>query len=361
VIRASLLLAAAVARAAAIDVTCGNDAGDAAKLNGAIQASAAGDAIAIHGRCLLTGTVALKGSRSYIGDSRTGTILRQADGADLPAVMASESWMENAKGTGTPMRVAHLTVDGNRARNRGTHGLLIRSWLTAIEDVQVRDAPGDGIRLVNTARDGETRLTSTQVNGRISGCFINNSGGNGIRVDDPGNAVTDWDLLDCWIAGSGESAVRLDNAAGWKIKGVHIYGVKQHAIYARRCYSTTIADNLIEGFGENGGEENTWYGIACTAQGGSASVITGNKVFRLNAKTAGAKFVFIGIPQVNYGTGMVNVVNNVIRGAGSELDIGLSYRVGGAEGLMVLSAMNNVQAVGTERVVDEKATLVAGQ
>src|ERR1035441_2314475 len=45
------------------------------------------------------------------------------------------------------------------------------------------------------------------------------------------------------------------NAAGWKVVGNHLYGVKQHAIYAHRCWGTTIADNYIEGLGEGGGDE----------------------------------------------------------------------------------------------------------
>jgi hypothetical protein len=346
--------------AGAVHVTCANAAEDAKTLNAAIAGSQPGDAIHIHGRCLVNETIVLLGDRSYIGDSRTGTVIRQADGANLQAVVASDSWMSNASGTGRPVRLAHLTIDGNRGANRGTHALVIRSWLTTIEDIQVRGAAGDGIQLTSLGRDGMTGLTSTQVNGRISNVFISGSNGHGLHVLDPGNAVTDWDLLDSWIANSGLSAIQMDNAAGWKILGNHVYGVRQHAIYAHRCWGTTIQNNYVEGFGSEGGGTSTWYGIACTVQGGTASVISDNKVFRLGAKSAAlqGRFVYIGVPQVNYGAGVLNVVNNVIRGAGGPNDIGLYYQAGKGDGLQLVSANNNVQSVAVKRAVGERVILV---
>lgn len=358
-LRLALALAAGpAAKAADVNATCLNASGDAKILNAAITGSQPGDAIHIHGKCLAEHTIILAGNRSYVGDSRTGTIIRQANGANLAALVASDSWDANAAGTGGPIRIAHMTLDGNRANNTGTSALVIRSWLTVVEDLQVRSAPADGIRLTNLSKDGKTRLTSTQVNGRISNCFITGSGANGIYVADPGNSLTDWDLLDSWIANSGESAIRMDNAAGWKVEGNHLYGVKQHAIYAHRCWGTTIADNYIEGFGESGGDE-TWYGIACTVQGGSASVIRDNKVFGSGATTKTGKLIYIGIPQVNSGVGVINVLNNVIRGGGTERETGLSYQVGQGAGLSILSGNNNVQSVGTGRTTGEKVTLAS--
>jgi parallel beta-helix repeat protein len=355
---AALVLLAGAAGAAVIDVQCVNVVEDTVALNSAISKSKAGDSVRIHGTCLVNATIILYGDRSYIGDSRTGTVIRQANGANLPALVASDSWDSNAPGTGRPIRIAHLGLDGNRANNANTSNLVIRSWLTVIEDLQVRNAPVDGIRLTNLGKDGKTGLTSTQVNGRISNCFIDRSGANGIHVLDTQNAVTYWDLLDSWIAGSGESSIYMDNAAGWKVSGNHLYGVQHHGIWAHRCWGTTIENNYIEGFGEAGGEGKTWYGIAATIQGGTGSVISGNKVFRQNAKAPTGAFVYVGVPKVSSGTGVLNVVNNVIRGAGTPRDTGLSYEAGVAAGLQVLSNNNNVQSVGTPRTLGPKVTLV---
>jgi len=344
--------------AAQVDVTCTGKTSDTAALNTAIGNSKFGDQIRIHGTCLVNGTIVLLGDRSYLGDSRTGTVIRQANGSNLPALLASDSWNADTTYTGDPIRIADLTLDGNSHSNSGTNTLVIRSWLTVIEDLQVENAPGDGIQITNMSKNG-VALTTTQVNGRISNCFVTNSGGTGIHIVDTTNSVTDWDLLDSWVAYSGQSAIYMDNAAGWKIRGNHVYGIGQHALFANACYATSIDSNYIEEFGDSGGD-STWYGIACTVQGGAASVISGNRVFMLQKEPSSGRFVYIGVPQVNYGTGELNVVGNTIRGAGQRADTGLEYQLNGGNGLEVVSSNNNVESVHTPRIVGVGVKLVTG-
>jgi hypothetical protein len=144
----------------------------------------------------------------------------------------------------------------------------------------------------------------------------------------------------------------------WKIRGNHLYGVKRNGIYANRCFSTSIDENLIEDFGDAG--EGTSYGIACTLQGDVASVISGNKVFMFHAEPSSGNFIYIGIPQVNYDAGELTVSGNAIRGSGGSRDTGLSYRLGNGKGLTVVSASNNVQGVALLRVVGAGVSLVDG-
>jgi hypothetical protein len=350
------LLTGGGAFGAQVDINCAKTVADTARLNNGIGNSHTGDQIRIHGNCLINGTIVLLGNRTYEGDSRTGTTISQASGANLTAMLASDSWNADTTFTGDPIHISHLTLDGNSHANSGTNALVIRSWLTVIEDLQVQNAPGDGIQITNLSKNGAA-LTGSQVNGRISNCFVTNSGGDGIHVVDTGNSVTDWDLLDSWVANSGQSAIYMDNAAGWKVRGNHLYGVQQHALFANACFATAIDGNYIEDFGDSGGG-NTWYGIACTVQGGAASVITGNKVFMLTNEAASGKFIYIGVPQVNYGVGEINVVGNTIRGAGNAADIGLSYELNGGKGLDLLSSNNNVQAVHETRKVGAGVKLV---
>ena len=358
VLLAAVLLARTAAFGAEVDINCVGKISDTARLNDAIGKSHSGDDIRIHGRCLIDGTIVLLGDRTYEGDSRTGTIIRQARGANLPAMLASDSWNSDWTYTGDPIRIAHLTLDGNSSANSGTNALVIRSWLTVIEDLQVEYAPADGIQITNLSKDG-VPLKTSQVNGHISNCFVTNSGADGVHIVDTGNSVTDWSLLDSWVANSGQSAIYMDNAAGWTVRGNHVYGIQQHAIFANNCWATSIDGNYVEEFGGAGGN-NTWYGVACTVNGGAASVMSDNKVFMFSKEPSAGSFVYVGVPQVNYGTGEINVVDNTILGAGSERDIGLSYQLNGGNGLDVLSSGNNVQKVHTERVVGKGVKLVAG-
>jgi hypothetical protein len=373
VVLISVLLTCAIALTAQVNVNCTNTTADAGKLNTAIENSQSGDLIQIHGTCLVNETIVLKGDRTYQGDSRTGTIIRQASGANLPALLASDSWRENWAYTGDPIRIAQMTIDGNSGANSGTNALVIRSWLTVVEDLVVQYAPADGIQITNLSENG-TPLgpNNTQVNGRISNVFVQYSGADGIHVvdvegdDNPktGNSVTDWSLLDSWIAYSGESGIYMDNAAGWTVRGNHLYNVKQHAIFAQRCWATSIDQNYIEDFGDKAsdkGSDNTRFGIACTAGSGAASVISGNKVFMFVGESSSNNYVYIGVPKVLYGTAQLNVVNNTILGADSMQDTGLSYEINNhGSGLNVLSSNNNVQGVQQPRAVGAGVTLVNG-
>jgi hypothetical protein len=219
------LLIGAAAFAAQVNLTCTNTSADAVKLNTAIENSRAGDRIQIHGTCLLNATIVLLGDRTYEGDSRTGTILRQAGGANLTALLASDRWSDDWTYTGDLIRIAQLTLDGNGCANSGTNALVIRSWLTVIEDLQVEDAPADGIQITNLSKNG-VRLQSSQVNGH-SNRLVTNCGAIGIHVVDDSTSVTDWSLLDSWAANSGESTIYLGDAAGWTVRGNHVYGVRQ--------------------------------------------------------------------------------------------------------------------------------------
>jgi hypothetical protein len=354
----ALFLLSAVAFGAQVNVNCGNTTADAARLNASIQNSHVGDLIQIHGTCLVNATVVMLGNRTYSGDSRTGTIIRQASGANLPALLASDSWDKDWSYTGAPIRIAHLTIDGNSGANSGTNALVIRSWLTVIEGLQVENAPADGIQITNLSKNS-TALQTSQVNGRISNVYVTNSGTDGIHIVDTGNSITDWSLLDSWVANSGQSAIYMDNGAGWTLRGNHVWGIKQHAIFANSCWATSIDGNYIEDFGGAGGA-NTWYGIACTVGGGAATVISQNKVFMFTKEPESGEFVFIGIPQVNYGTGIVNVEGNAILGSGGPRDIGLSYQINGGVGLEVLSNANNVRSMHTARSVGTGVKLVVG-
>lgn len=345
----------ATARAAIITVVCQNNTNDATRINNAIAASAAGDKIVIAGPALINRTIKLLGNRSYNGTGRS-TVLKQAKGANLVALMASDSYLDNSQYTGDPVTVRHFTFKGNRANNRrATVGIILRSWLSDVEDVTIENFGGDGIRLTNLSANN-TKLRNSQVNGRIVGNYVENCGGNGICVQDTGNSVTDWTLADNWVGNSGKNGILLENAAGWMVERNHIYGVPQDAISAHRLYGSTISDNYIEGFGEatNAG---VWYGIYATLQGNVASVIANNRVFNFGGESrTNSTYRYIGIANVNYSTGVVSVVGNSIFGAGTSRGVGLYYNKGSGAGLTVASTGNAVVNVHTPRFIGPGVT-----
>ncbi|MGI5272481.1 right-handed parallel beta-helix repeat-containing protein [Nonomuraea sp. CA-218870] len=339
-----MFAAAGPAGAARATATCTNSNGDAALIQSVINGSADGDEIVIDGPCMINSTITLRGNRSYRGDSPS-TLLKQGNGRNLDAVLASDSWVDNDAFTGEPIALRDLTIDANAANNPTSgDAVVIRSWRTTVEGLAIRNARAHGLRITNASRNGTT-LTNTMVNGNVRNLFVEDSGQHGIYVQDSGNAVTDWNLTDNWIASSGGDAIKLENSAGWTVERNHVYGVGGSGINASRLFATSISDNYVEDFAT--------HGIGVTVQGDAASTIVGNRVFQFS----GAGTTYLAIKQVNYGTGHVAVTGNAVRGNGS--GIGLSYQRGGNQ-LTVTSAGNAVTGVTTQRSVGAGVNLSAG-
>jgi hypothetical protein len=336
---------------AARTIKCQNNKGDSDLINKRIGASKTGDEIIFDGPCLITKTIKLVGDRAYRGESRTGTIIKQADGVNLDAIFASDSYLTNSTTTGLSISLRSMSIEGNREKNPGAHdSVVLRSWQTVLEDVQISDSQRHGIRVTSVSQNG-TGLSNTQVNGRIIGNQINNSGGNGLFVEDPGNSVTDWQFKDNYVADTGGDGVRMDNVAGWMITGNHIYGVRgDSALYAERMWGSSIGDNYIEGFQK--------FGIWVAVQGDpAASTISTNRIFDFDGHS-GNGGIFLHI-EGRYGRPNVAVTGNAIRGIGQ--GIGLDYQKGNADTMEIVSNGNSVTDVAIPRQVGPGVTVTTGQ
>ncbi|MBB5956949.1 hypothetical protein FHS29_003542 [Saccharothrix tamanrassetensis] len=324
------------------DLLCADDTGDDERINAATAASAPGDEIVLQGTCLIDGTIRLASDRTYRGLSRSGTVIRQAPGANLDAMLASDSYLDDVPWTGGPVTVRSLTLEADRDRNPGGRdGLVLRSWQSVVDDIAVRGATRHGIRVTNLSAN-RTELTNTQVNGRITGSHIAGSGGRGVHVEDTRNSVTDWQLLDNWVEGSGTDGIGLDNAAGWLIRGNHVYGVGGVALWAERLFGSSITDNYLEDF--------TAAGIRVSVQGEAASTISGNRVFKAN----GGAGTFLET-RVNYGVGNLVVTGNTIRGNGAGVGLDLQ-----GPNLVVASTGNLVTGVTVPRRIGAGVSVSAG-
>ncbi|WP_248964578.1 right-handed parallel beta-helix repeat-containing protein [Sphaerisporangium perillae] len=375
------------ASATRVDATCANTADDAKTMQAAIDSSKDGDEVVFKGPCLINATITLLDRRTYRGDAKAGTVIKQADGANLPAMLASESWVTDAEYSSDTVRIERLTLDGNRDNNTGTVGLMLRSWNARVYDVDIYGAPSDGIRISNPSKNG-TLLRNTMVNSVISDVDIEGAGGSGLKVVDPGNSVTDWTFQRSWIGFSGASAIESDNAAGWTFSDLHLYGTPKHAIDAHRCFGTSIQNNYIEDFGGEGAANQTYYGVRCDLQGEANTTISNNRIHRflpppdvlagygkarklgmappVRARTlTGAlpphtDFVYLALDEVNYGTGHASVTGNTILGQGTRRETGMLFEKGQGDGMSIASTGNLVDNVGNPRVTGSGVRLTRG-
>jgi parallel beta-helix repeat protein len=333
-------------------VACQDNQGDAARIQAAVDASTPGTVIQIGGTCLLTKGIVLAGDRTYAGGSTTGTVLKQ--GGPMSFVLASEAYVDNSTTTGDPVEIRDLTVacDGSG----GTDGIVLLNWQANVQRVDVHGCGGSGIVDTSVAQDG-TAITNTSVNSRFEDDFISNSGQYGFEVRDPVNAVTDGFFTDSQVAYSGADGIYLQNSEGWVIAGNHLYDDGGDGIDAARLYGTTISGNYVEDFAA-ARPSGTWYGITGTAQGGSGSIIAGNKVFNDNGERAGARHVYIAVTVANYGTGYLSVSGNVI-GTVARADQAFYFN-GAPQALVVASAANVVYGPGLPRTLGAGVTLSPG-
>lgn len=354
---AFLPLSAAVHR-----VTCLNNAGDAALIQSAINGSLPGDTIVIDGPATIGQTIKLLGNRIYQGESRDGTVLKQADSANLVAVLASASYLDNATAPGETITIKGLTIDGNRDNNLSstTPGIVIRNNNVFVNDVGIRKMSGDGIRISSPSANG-TNLSSNQSYGVIQNCFIDGLNGIGIRNLDSNNKSIGWMLIDNWIANCGQnsSAIHVDNGNNWTIDRNHLYMIGRHGIYVDRAYNASISDNYIENFGRHTAAD-TYSGLRVYNNEGSATSIEGNRIFNFHGGNRSTHtYLYLRVDGVRSGTATVAVYGNLIGGASATVpSTGLSYDRGAGAALTVNHKGNTVSNVMTPRWTASGVTLV---
>lgn len=375
------------ASASRVDATCDNTTDDAKTMQAAINSSKDGDEVVFKGPCLINATISLLDRRTYRGDGKEGTLIKQADGANLPAMLASESWVTDQELSSDTVRIERIMLDGNRDNNTGTVGLMLRAWNARVYDVDIFGAPSDGIRISNPSKNG-TLLRNTMVNSIISDVDVESSGGAGLRVVDPGNSVTDWTFQRSWVGFNDGSAIETDNAAGWTFSGLHLYGIPKHAIDAHRCFGTSIENNYIEDFGTEATTNQTYYGIRCDLQGDANTTIANNRIHRFlpppdelakfgkarkygmappvrahvltGPLPAGVNYVYLALDEVNYGTGHATVTGNSILGHGTKRETGMLFKKGHGDGMSIASSGNLIDEMSLPRIAGPGVRLTRG-
>lgn len=224
---------------------------DTQAIQHAIDVSPSGAIILFPPGTYLVRGLLLRGGRTYAGTNWTsnGTTIRLGDGAHAAAALMSADWADESTTVGRPVDLHDLHVDGNRAANPGSHGLLLMNWLCNLEHVSVQNCGGDGLHLASRNRAGDL-ITTTAVESYIRRCRVFDVGGSGV-VAEEGNKITDGFIVDTIVGKAGRHGVELAHAAGWVVSGNHVYAVGQHGFAMQFSWRTRIALNYIESFGRD--------------------------------------------------------------------------------------------------------------
>lgn len=352
---------------AVTQVTCSGQSGDSTTLSNAIAAVPEGGTLVIAGTCYLTQPLVLAAGKTYEGttgdggNDGVGTVLSQHFSGGY--LVANDAYAGNtaSDGTGLPLTVQDLAINCDSS---STNGLVVMAWQVNVTHLDVTDCESG---IVDTDLDAAGQAIPsghTSVNSRFDDNFLEEDADYGFYVDDTQNAVTDGFFDDNLVADSGETAVEIDNAAGWNIAGNHLYGDAQDGIYANRMWATTVSDNYIEDFGD-GQSSGSWYGILGTNQCGIGSAMDGNKIFNDGGeKITSVSYVYLAVSQNSSGcSGLLTVTGNVIYDqTAKSTATGMDFSGNGSAGSLTIgSAGNIIRGVATGRATSGTDVFIGGE
>jgi hypothetical protein len=290
-------------------------ADDAAAIQAAIDATPQGGTVWFPpGTYLVGATISLKLACSYVGSSMFGSVIKQAAGKNLVAVVADAGYLANATTSGRGVQVRDLTIDGNAAANTQGHGLVLMTFRSDLHHLTVQNTPGSGIVFSDKNRAG-TVISNSAVENRVTDCSVLNPKGYGVWVLDTNRSgrLTDGYLLNNIVQGAGGTyAMRIERSAGWFIESNHVYRNMQSGYFLGTAWCTYFGFNETDKFGQRGGA-GPYYGVDVSylLSSGRPSLLIGNECATPEGNFTGSSYVYFRIAGDASGTSRATVVGNV--------------------------------------------------
>lgn len=288
---------------------------DAAAINRAIGATPYGGTVWFPAGTYSVGsTIRLEQGRRYVGGNAFGSIIQQAPGANLSAVVASAGYVKAAKALDDGVTIEDLMIQGASDRNTRGHCLVLMTWRSFVNNVMIAGAPESGIVLSDV--NGAGRLPQgSAIENRIENCSVEFCKQYGIWVMDHNfsGKVTDGYLLNNVVESNlGPYGIRIDRAAGWFIENNHVYDSLQSAYRLNQAWCTYFAFNEVDTFGLAGdagryrGFEVNWLLVD-----GRPSVMLGNISATASQRYPHSQFIHYDIRGNNPGVARVTLIANI--------------------------------------------------
>ena len=338
----------------------GNDrTDDTSSIQDAINASTAGSVIyfpSTVSNIYQVSTIKLIGNRSYVGPSYANVMIKQKDSANSEAVLIADAYKDNHSTVGTPILMKNLVIDGNKANNTGTIGILLMNWSSIIRNVEVYRCPGVGIKFVDKNSAG-TLISNTAAENRIEGCRVSDCDGIGIHIADTGNKISDGFMIGNLVTG-GTTGIEIDRGSGWLVDGNHVYSVDENGILVSYCYGTRIVNNYVSEYGLSTSADY-YQGIKAHLSSGDVTVVANNNIW-CSEDNASSTYYHL---QVN-GAGSVatyaTCLGNAVYGGNTAAGTGLVYSTGAAGTLDIASSLNLAINCNAEKIIGGTVTVVTG-
>jgi hypothetical protein len=215
------------------------------------------------GTYVVSKTLVLKPGTTYRGSNPSSSVIRQAAGANLVALMADENFARGHHQTSSDIQIEDLGIDGNSAHNKRGHGLLLMTDRCLVRHVLVSFTSQAGI--VFTDQNAHGTVVGNKAEGnRVEDCTIIQPGTYGIWVVDThaSGRQTDGYILNNFVQSPhGEFAMRIERAAGWFIANNRVSYCSHNGIFLGHVSGTYFYCNEVDKFGLTANPPQSYYGV----------------------------------------------------------------------------------------------------
>ena len=280
-----------------------------------------------------------------------GAMIRQANGANLDAVLASPGWYSNV--SISPMdpgiQIENLGVDGNYLNQSSGmgYGIATCGWRNEVNHCWVINTRSHGIYHSDATKNGTA--TGHAANGfRAANNIFDVNQGDAFHSNSVSGLVTDGWFLNNEIQNPAGNGAYFGCIAGWTIDGNHPYGVGLDNIVGVGSNAAVISDNYLEFPGAAVTSGGSAHHLNLTVTGGGNSlVIHGNHMRLDSAPTAGVTYYGVYLA-VTSGTLPVELAANGVDGYATGA-YGTAYEINVSSGatVNVASAANKASSVAT--------------
>jgi hypothetical protein len=290
------------------------------------------------------------GYTNYVAYAAEGSVIRQASGSNLDAVVASYNWYHNVtSGVDLDIQIEKLAIDGNRRNQTGGlgYGVAHMCYRFRMKDSWVLGTYSHNV--LHATTDKGTTFVGTTVEGYYEDNIFYDSGGEALHVQ---GGATDGFFVNNVVQSPISNGINIASLAGWKIDGNHFYGVGADNIVATGASGAVIADNYLELPGIQQTSGGAARHMNLTIGSGSPAdslVIHGNHMRLDSAATAGVTYQGVILTvSATTGTYPVEMTGNGVDGYVTT-PYGTAYIINVASGATVnlTTAGNNALNVST--------------
>ena len=263
----------------------------------------------------LTGTLVLPSHVGLTGEGGGKSVLMLRGGTNDHLVV-SKTWDTNQPYVDIGNRMRDLVLDGNKSGNSAGDCVVHRSYQFIFENVEVRNAAGNGIQQSAVTRNGSNGANAAEC--VYSRCRVKNCNGRGFWFyDNATSRIADAYVLGCFVHDNGAAGhyqVEAERSAGFHFVENQIYSGYRSDVYLANFARTVVRGNHFDLHAIGAAGFGSYAALALAGAVDGGAVVVGNFFFLGQTQVASCTYNLVDLQNAN---AVVNVVGNTFRLTGT--------------------------------------------